>query len=235
MLGEIESAIGFIREASELAKSFMPPAVRIFNVESQEAGMLALMGQTDAAIAFADAIATQLQAPMTHYLNFTYADIYDTADNREEFRRWTRKNQEIGPQLPDVFEPFLEMESAQVSIWDGDYAAAIERLDRASAMFDQSYLQVAQDSLSTSDIAIGVAELYLEAGETEKAKAQLEEILRVFPSNAYAKLILAEVLVAEGDTDNARLFLDEVLDLWAGADEGYVRLKRAEEVLASLD
>jgi len=26
-----------------------------------------------------------------------------------------------------------------------------------------------------------------------------------------------------------------VLDLWAGADEGYVRLKRAEEVLANLD
>jgi predicted Zn-dependent protease len=94
---------------------------------------------------------------------------------------------------------------------------------------------VAQDSLSTSDIYIGAAELYLEAGETEKAKAQLEDILRVFPSNGYAKLILARALIAEGDTDNARLFLGDVLELWAGADEGYVRLKRAEEVLASLD
>lgn len=102
-------------------------------------------------------------------------------------------------------------------------------------MFEQSFLQVAQDSLSMSDIYIGIAELYLEAGETEQAKARPEEILRVFPSNAYAKLILAEVLVAEGDTDNARLFLNEVLDLWAGADRSYVRLKRAEEVLASLD
>ena len=127
------------------------------------------------------------------------------------------------------------MESAQISIWDGEHEAAVESLNRASAMFEQSFLQVAQDSLSMSDIYIGIAELYLEAGETEKAKAQLEEILRVFPSNAYAKLILAEVLVAEGNTDNARLFLNEVLDLWAGADEGYVRLKRAEEVLASLD
>jgi len=235
MLGEIESAIGFIREASELAKSFMAPAVRIFNVESQEAVMLALLGQTDAAIAFTDAIAAQLQAPMTHYLNFNYVNIYNLADNREEFRRWALKNQEVGSQLPDVFDPFLEMEFAQISIWDGEHEAAIEKLDRASAMFEQSFLQVAQDSLSVSDIYIGIAELYLEAGETEKAKAQLEEILRVFPSNAYAKLILAEVLVAEGDTDNARLFLNEVLALWAGADEGYIRLKRAEEVLASLD
>jgi Tfp pilus assembly protein PilF len=102
-------------------------------------------------------------------------------------------------------------------------------------MFEQSYLQVAQNSLSASDIYIGVAELYLQAGETKRAKAQLEEILRVFPSNAYARLVLAEVLVAESDPNNARLFLDEVLDLWAGADEGYVRLKRAEEVLANLD
>ena len=84
-------------------------------------------------------------------------------------------------------------------------------------------------------IRIGMAELYLEASETEKAKAQLEEILRVFPSNAYAKLVLAEVLVAEGDTDNARLFLNDALDLWSGADKSYVHLKRAEEVLASLD
>jgi tetratricopeptide (TPR) repeat protein len=235
MLGEIESAIRLIREASELAKAFLPPAVRIFNVESQEAGMLALLGQTEAAIAFADTVGAQLQAPMTHYLNFTYTNIYDTADNREEFRRWARKNQEVEAQLPDVFKPFLDMESAQISIWDGDNDAAVESLDRASAMFDQSFLQVAQDSLSTSDIYIGMAELYLEASETEKAKAQLEEILRVFPSNAYAKLVLAEVLVAEGDTDNARLFLNEVLDLWAGADEGYVRLKRAEEILARLD
>lgn len=235
MLGEIESTIGFIREASELAKSFMAPAVRIFNLDGQEAVMLALLGQTDAAIAFADAIAAQLQAPMTHYLNFNYVNIYDLADNREEFRRWALRNQEVRSQLPDVFDPFLEMESAQISIWDGEHEAAVESLDRASAMFEQSFLQVAQDSLSMSDIYIGIAELYLEAGETEKAKAQLEEILRVFPSNAYAKLILAEVLVAEGDTDNARLFLNEVLDLWAGADEGYVRLKRAEEVLASLD
>ena len=127
------------------------------------------------------------------------------------------------------------MESAQLSVWDGDYAAAVESLDRASALFEQSYLQVAQDSLSTSDIHIGAPELYLEAGETERAKAQLEEILRLFPSNAYAKLVLAQVLIAEGDTDSARLFLDEVLKLWSGADKSYVRLKRAEEVLASLD
>jgi len=235
MLGEIESAIGFIREASELAKSFMPPAVRIFNFESQEAGLLALLGQTDAAIAFADAVGSQLQAPMTHYLNFTYTNIYEVADNREEFRRWARKNQEVQSQLPDVFQPFLEMQSAQINIWDGEYEAAVEHLDRASAMFEQSFLQVAQDSLTMSDINIGAAELYLEAGETETAKAQLEEILRVFPSNAYAKLVLAQVLVAEGDTDNARLFLDEVLQLWAGADKSYVRLKRAEEILANLD
>ena len=235
MLGEVESAIRLIREASELAKSFMAPAVRIFNVESQEAGLLALLGQTDAAIAFTDTVAAQVQEPMTHYLNFTYSNIYAIADNREEFRRWAHKNKQTISQLPDLFQPFLEMESAQLSVWDGDYAAAVESLDRASALFEQSYLQVAQDSLSTSDIHIGAAELYLEAGETERAKAQLEEILRLFPSNAYAKLVLAQVLIAEGDTDSARLFLDEVLKLWSGADKSYVRLKRAEEVLASLD
>ena len=118
---------------------------------------------------------------------------------------------------------------------DGFRLDRIEHLDRASALLDQSFLQVAQDNLTLSDIYIGAAELYLEAGNTEKARALLEDILRVFPSNGYAKLVLARVLVAEGDTDNARLFLDDVFELWAGADEGYVRLKQAQDVLASLD
>ena len=235
MLGEIEAAIGFIREANELAKSFMPPAVRIANVESQEAGLLAYLGRTDEAIALADAVTAQLQPPLTDYMNFTYTTIYGIAEDQDGFRRWASKNQEIGSQFPEVFRPFLELESAQVSVWDGDNAAAIESLDRASALLEQSFLQVAQDALSTSDIYIGAAELYLEAGETEKAKAQLEDILRVFPSNGYAKLVLARALIAEDDTDNARLFLDDVLKLWAGADKSYVRLHQAEEVLASLE
>ena len=235
MLGEIDAAIGFTREASERAKSFLPPAVRMFNFDGQEAGMLALLGRTDEAVAFADAVAAQLQPPMTNYLNFTYTRIYDIADNRDEFRRWAGKNQDVGSQFPDVFQPFLEMESAKLSVWDGDNAAAIESLERASAMLEQSFLQVAQDSLSLSDLYIGAAELYLEAGETKKAKSQLEDILRVFPSNAYAKLTLARVLVAEGDTDNARLFLDDAFKVWSGADKGYVRLKHAEDVLANFD
>ena len=235
MLGEIEAAIGFIQKASELARSFMPPAVRLFNVDAQEAVLLSLLGRFDEATAFADNVAAQLQPPMTNYLNFTFTRIHYVSGNREEFRNWAARNREAASQLPDVFQPFIEMESAQISVWDGDNAAAIESLDRASAMLEQSFLQVVQDSLSTSDIYIGAADLYLAAGETEKAREQLEDILRVFPSNAYAKLILARVLVAQGDTDNARLFLDDVLKLWAGADRDYVRLKDAQAILASLN
>jgi tetratricopeptide (TPR) repeat protein len=237
VLGEVEAAIRLIRQANEFAKSYMPPAMRIFTFESQEAGLLALLGRPDEAIAFADAIGAQLQPPLSNYLNFVYTTIYAIADNREEYRRRARDNRAIGSQLPDIFQPFLEIEAAQVSVsvWDGDYAVAIEALDRASTLLDQSFLQVAQDNLTLSDIYIGTAELYLQAGETQKAKAHLENILRVFPSNGYAKLALARALVAEGDMDNARLFLGDVLKLWAGADEGYVRLKHAEDLLASLD
>ncbi len=235
MLGEVEAAIGLIREANEVAKSYMAPAARIFSIESQVAGFLALLGRTDEAITLIDSAAAQVQPPLNNYLNFFYTAIHDIADNREEYRRWARINRGVASQLPDVFLPFVDLESAQVSVWDGDYAAAIESLDRASAMLEQSFLQVSEDDLTMYDIHVGAAELYLEAGEPEKAKAQLEDILRVFPSNGYAKLVLARVLIAQGDTDNARLFLDDVLKLWAGADAGYVRLKQAQDVLASLD
>jgi len=234
-LGEIDTAIQLARQASELAKSFIPPAVRLVGLEGQQPILLAQQGRYKEAVAAMDAIAAQLQPPMINYINFSYTTIHEAADNRDEFRRWAGRNQEVESQLPELFKPFLAMEAAQIDIWDGNNESAIARLDSASEVLGQSFIQVARDSLGPADLSIRVAQLYVEAGATGKAKAELEDILKVFPSSGHAKLTLANALIAEGDADNARLLLEEIKELWAGADENFVLRQRAEEILAQLD
>ena len=59
-------------------------------------------------------------------------------------------------------------------------------------------------------------------------------MLKVFPADAYAKLISAKYHIAQDDEDAARTALSEALDIWSGADENYVRLVEAKSLLASL-
>lgn len=232
--GQIERSIALTREINEFAKAILPPAARIVTYEGQLANFTALLGRKDEALRLADSVAAQLQPPFSSYVNFTYTAIYEASDDRNEFRRWAAKTKAIEDQLPDLLTPFVAVEDAQLAIWDGNDEAAVEYLDKARSELGQSFLQTAQNAYATQQFHGGLARLYLEAGAGDRAKAELEEMLLVFPGSGYAKLILARVLLEEGDTDNARAYLDEALDAWSSADEDYIHLVEARELQARI-
>ena len=232
--GEVERARQFMADADELAKTLLPPAQRIIGLQGQRAALLLYVGRFNEAIEALDRVAEQLQPPMSSNLNFTYSSIYAAAENREEFRRWAQTSFEMRDQLPEPYGPIIALEQAQLSIWDGNMDAALEAIDGAKAMLDRSIITFLQDSLTASELFVNIALLYLEAGDTDKAKRELEDVLLVYPGNAYAKMVLARVLIAEGDEENARLFLENALELWSGADDNFLYREQAREVLASL-
>jgi tetratricopeptide (TPR) repeat protein len=233
--GRIEDAIELTAEANEIARTLVPPANRIIAIEAQQATMLSLLGRFDEALDLVDRIATQLQPPLSLHVNFIYTPIHAAANNRDEFRRWAQNSREARDQLPEFYNAIMTLEQAQLDIWDKDFDAAIANIDAGSAMLGQSFLQTLIDSLGISEVFVNIAQLYLDAGATDKAKDQLEAVLRVYPGYAYAKLMLARVLIATGDADNARLFLEEAIALWSDADEEYMYLQQAREQIASLD
>ena len=232
--GEVERARQFMADADELAKTLLPPAQRIIGLQGQRAALLLYVGRFNEAIEALDRVAEQLQPPMSSNLNFTYSSIYAAAENREEFRRWAQTSFEMRDQLPEPYGPIIALEQAQLNIWDGNMDAALEAIDGARAMLDRSIITFLQDSLTASELFVNIALLYLEAGDTDKAKRELEDVLLVYPGNAYAKMVLARVLIAEGDEENARLFLENALELWSGADDNFLYREQAREVLASL-
>ena len=232
--GRIEDVIALNIEINEVAKSFMPPMVRLMRIENQRSDLYSLLGRTEEAIALADKILVQLQPPMDAYLNFTYTTIYGAADNREAFRVWANKTQQVKDQLPPVFGPFIEFQSARLAVWDEDFDAAIAHLDSAREFLSQSMLQIFHNNLSISSLHVILAELYLQASAFDNSRDTLEEILKVFPANAYAKLTYGKLHLAEGNEEAGRKALNEALEIWSEADADYLFLKEAEALMSGL-
>jgi len=232
--GKIEKTRSLLAEIGEIAKELMPPMVRLINIDRQQANLLILLGKVDEAIAIADEVRAQLQPPIESYLNFNYTEIYEVAQNRTAYREWANKTKQVQDQLPEPFKPIIEMESARVAIWDQEFALAVDHTDRAGELLGHSLIQVLQSNLSTSAIHVKVAELYLDAAAFDKSQEKLEEILQVFPSHAYAKLMSARVQLALGDEVAARELLTEALAVWSEADADYIYLLEATTLLENL-
>ena len=232
--GQIASAIALHAEINEIAKGFMPPMIRLLSIEGELSSLLVLLGRTDEAIAIADEIAAQLQAPMDAYVNFSYTAIYHAANNRDAYREWVNRTLEAQDQLAPTTQPFVEMQMAQVAIWDEKFDVAIQHLDRASELLGQSFIQLFQDNLSGSSIHVMLAELYLEAGEIDQARERLEGLLKVFPANGHAKLVYAKVHAAAGNKEAGREALDAALEIWSDADADFILSVESRSLINSL-
>jgi tetratricopeptide (TPR) repeat protein len=233
--GRIREAMALNAEANELAPTVVPPANRIIGIEAEQAYLLSLLGRFDEALELLDSVATQLQPPLSLNLNFNYTRINREAGNRDEFRRWAQASWDARDQLPEFLRTIMLLEQAQIDIWDENFDAAIANVDAASEMLGQSILRTLLDRPEATRLFVVMARLYLDAGAIDKARDPLEAVLRIYPSYAYAKLMLARVLIAAGDADNARLFLEEAIALWSDADEEFVYLQQARETMASLE
>lgn len=232
--GQIERALALHAEIVELSRTFVPPMVRLINLENQRSSLLLLLGRFDEALANADAISAQLQPPFDSYMNFTYTEIHARTGDREAFRERAAMSRQSMGQYPEIFKSFIATETARIAIWDGDFETAIREIDRARELLDKSILQVLVGNLSSSSVYVGIAELYLEAGAPEKARDVLERVLKVFPTYAFAKLTLARIHIGEGDPARARPLLESALEVWSAADADYVHRQEAEELLGTL-
>ena len=232
--GRVEESIAGLAEISELAKELMPPMVRLLQIESQKAGLIAMLGRTDEAIRSAEAISAQLQPPLDSYQFFTYTAIHELADNRAEYREWVDKVVEAEAQLPEPFKAFIKMQAARIAIWDGNYDLAVDHTDRAKALLGLSMVQLMQSNLNTSSVHVDIAKLYFEAGAVDKARIQLQEVLKVFPSFAYAKLVSAKVYREMGNEEVAKQLLVEALEVWSVADVDYILSREAKDLLGTL-
>ncbi len=231
--GRISRSLEQIREVNEIAREFMPPMVRLLSIEGQQSSFQLLLGETEEALALIDGITAQLQPPLTSYVSFTYTSIYTEMGDREGLREWVQKTSEVRDQLPALLDPFIEMDVARLAIWDEDIEAAMEHLDRARSLLGQSFIQTLQNNLTALSVQVTLAQLYLDANKPEICLELIEGILRVFPAHAHAMMVAAKAHFAQGQEDAGLALLNNALEIWLVADENYVYLQEASDLLAS--
>ena len=62
----------------------------------------------------------------------------------------------------------------------------------------------------------------------------VERVLRVYPGNPHAKLVLGRTLQARGDIAGALELTREAVDAYQAADEGFIYRREAEAMLDEL-
>jgi len=234
VMGRMSEALRLIDEVDRVAAEFMPPMLRLVSIQNQKTGMLLMNGNPEAALELADEIVAQLQAPLDAYIGITYTSIFYETNDRQAFQERAEASLAARDQLPDFFQSFIEMNAATLSIWNEDFASAESQLDRANDILSQSMIQLMQSNLGVASMQVKLAELYLQAKATSKYRARIEDALKVFPADPYAKLVYAKGQIADGNLDSARASLESAIEIWSEADASYVRLVEAKELLSSI-
>ena len=239
---EILGATGRVREAleahavlSEVALELLPPTIRQFTVGTQKSGLLAQIGNTEEAVAILDAILANLQPPQSHYMSVIYSGLYSVSGDREAAREWAERSIATRDQMPEPMQLLITIGEAQLAAWDGEHAEALRLTDIARERLGASYLQLFESDLGVFSMYVGLAELYMEAGEHQKAEAELEQVLKLYPGNGEAKVTLARSLVLRGELDRARQLLAEARTIYANADSDFVFLGRIESLQAEIE
>jgi tetratricopeptide (TPR) repeat protein len=115
----------------------------------------------------------------------------------------------------------------------GDLPAAIEQLERALALFQDSVSSLKEES-DAWQIMTDLADHYLRNGQDELASERLRDVLAVYPAHVTANLKMAELLHARGKEQDAAAHLATVTAALAEADENYPLRVAARDLTASL-
>lgn len=232
--GRIEEAIDYVDQANELAKSLMPPMIRLLSIANPRANFLYLQGDVAGALKEFDDIRGQLQPPLDSYMNFGYTTIYGETGEQEKFKEWAAKTDSVKGNLPDVFAPFLILDSAMIAIWEERNEDAVSLLDQAKSILEQSLISTMDNNLSMSEMNVKLAEMYIKADALDKGKDAINEVLKVYPASGTAKLVLAKHYLAQDNPDAARTALQEALEIWSDGDQNYIRVVEAKDLLSKL-
>ena len=233
--GRVRDAIDLQKDASERARATLPPMVWLFTVENQRTAMYSLIGDQASALELAGTIRDQLGPPFDSFYSFTYSGIFEAAGEREKFRELAADNLAARDRLPALFHPFIDLEQAQIAIWDGRTEDAVVLAESAEAALEQSFTQLINSDFGIFNMYLGIAKIYQKASRLDSAEEVLRDILKIFPGNGIARLQLAEVQLARGDFEAAGAELELVLTYWKAADSDYRYLEEAHKLRSELE
>ncbi len=114
----------------------------------------------------------------------------------------------------------LDDESSVVDRIAGLALQGQERFEQSIEAFERSQ-EAAPDATRPLASLVGA---YVRAGQSDRAKQFLESVLETSPNNAFAQVLIAQVLVQEGDFDGAEQAFEKAIERDPSANLTYVSM-----------
>ncbi len=233
--GQMQLASEAVDEYLELIRRTQNP-VNFLAITSRELRHYVKANRLDDALARLQEFEGKIQPPFNRFIDLGYLSIYleteqpDLAEERlllvDEFLREMQR---------DDYAFVIPLSRGAILYQRGDLAGARENLEEALALFDISiHSAFGEEDRGVRVCLLLLAEITRKQGDLEAAGSHLAEVLKVWPWNATANLVLAQLRVAEGRDDEAREALERALYMWANADPDYDLAQEARDLLASL-
>ena len=143
--------------------------------------------------------------------------VSDPADRKKRIARIDQQYRDLSsdPETSVLFKPALLRIAGGLQYANGEVAKGITTLDAAvKQMNPDSPSSFDQDTLNDTLMAYAQAELRL--GQTGEARPALQTLVQRRPENVAARLILADLLLAQRDTNGARNQVDFLTKFFPG-------------------
>ncbi|MDJ0656148.1 MAG: tetratricopeptide repeat protein [Xanthomonadales bacterium] len=228
--GQVDNAIEALDRQQQAAASFVPPALRLVQLEGQRSALLAMTGDAEAALEAARAVKEQLSPPLSGLMGIPYLDIYYHLDMADEYRAEFKEIEQFAQRFDfPMLKDFMDMYRGRMERFD-------QRYEEATAAYDQTIKSFAQMVVTLDDpstlegVMLERARVLRESGKPDQAAIAASQLLNSNPGNTSMRLELAHSYFAQGFAEKAQAEINELKNLWRDADPEFIYLKRLADL-----
>ncbi|MEE4331195.1 MAG: tetratricopeptide repeat protein, partial [Wenzhouxiangella sp.] len=228
-LGRIDEVLELIDNHEAAFAQTMAPMSKTLTLEGLRAGALTTVGRFDEVLERLDRAEEGMAGPFGALFAHARVPILVETNRLDEARAAIDRLRALVETAGMIGQDaLLELAAAQVEAAEGDYEAALARLDEADGRLHGTTMSLMAEV--TEPIALRFAEYEIELDRTESALRRLDDLLAKHPNSTSAQLLRARALKAMQQDDEAREQLDELMDLLADADADFEVSLEADEL-----
>ena len=209
----------------ELDYSDLSPLSRMMSVEIPIAQAKIQLGRYDEAIAELESIKSKLQHPYDRTVSSSLMLAYFY---QEDANKLEHSIKSLAKFLDSNPNPWLrqQLEKGQTYWYEltGDFAKALAGATEAKEKMSKA-MSTASNSFSYLEQKTIEAKYLMKTGRVDDAISSLNEVLRVYPSYALAKLYLLQAYLENNNQQSAKELIKELDQVWEQADESYYYFK----------
>ena len=223
--GQINKVLETIAKMKNHAQH-LPPIMRIFSLDFSESLFLANLGRFEQSLESLENVKKQLQPPLDGIIEMGALSAHILAKDIPKAKDSMAKLLEYIKTYPNpMLTSSLDSSKALILELENDYEQAVQLHQKALDAISGNIVNTQSESNVLGQQVL-LANAKREAGLLTEAKADLVEVIKIFPSLPHAHFRLAQCYLQEGNIEGFNDALTKAEQYWALADKEFIEYKK---------